>query len=123
MWRDEARLLDMLLAAKEVGRYTEGVTSEEFQRNRMLQHAVIRLIEIVGEAARNISADFKTAHPEIPWTGIISMRNRLAHEYFRVTVDKVWEVVNKDVPALVGLVEPLVPPDEPNAAREEGGAE
>jgi uncharacterized protein with HEPN domain len=113
----------MLLAAKEVGRYTAGVTFEEFQRNRMLQHAAIRLVEILGEAARNISAEFKTAHPEIPWSGITSMRNRLAHEYFRVTSDKVWEVVNKDLPALVELIEPLVPPDEPNAAREEGGVE
>jgi uncharacterized protein with HEPN domain len=51
MWRDDARLLDMLLAAKELGKYTEGVTLEEFDRNRLLQHAVIRLIEIVGEAA------------------------------------------------------------------------
>jgi uncharacterized protein with HEPN domain len=123
MWRDDARLLDMLLAAKEVGRYTEGVTLEEFQRNRMLQHAVLRLVEIVGEAARNISAEFKTAHPEIPWSGIISMRNRLAHEYFRVTSDKVWEVVDKDLPALVGLIEPLVLPDEPDVAPEEGGVE
>jgi uncharacterized protein with HEPN domain len=111
MWRDEARLLDMLLAAKESSEFTEGVTQEGFDRDRRLQHAVIRLIEIVGEAARNISAEFKAAHPEIPWSGIISMRNRLVHEYFRVTSDKVWEVVRKDIPALIALIEPLVPPE------------
>jgi len=93
MWRDDARLLDMLMAAKERGKYTEGITQEEFDRDRILQHAVIRLIEIVGEAARNMSNEFKAAHPEIPWSGIVSMRNRLVHEYSRVTSDKVWEEV------------------------------
>jgi uncharacterized protein with HEPN domain len=107
----------MLLAAKELSKYTQGVTLEEFERNRLLQHAVIRLIEIVGEAARNISTEFKAAHAEIPWSEIVSMRNRLVHEYFRVASDKVWEVVNKDVPALVALIEPLVPPEEPRAPR------
>jgi uncharacterized protein with HEPN domain len=71
------------------------------------------LIEIVGEAARNISTEFKATHPEIPWSGIISMRNRLVHEYFRVSSERVWEVVNKDIPALIVLIEPLVPPEEP----------
>jgi uncharacterized protein with HEPN domain len=114
MWRDEARLLDMLLAAKELEKYTKDVKLDEFDRNRLLQHAVIRLIEIVGEAARNISSEFKTAHPEIPWSGIVSMRNRLVHEYFRVATDRVWEVVHRDIPALVVLIEPLVPPEEPS---------
>jgi len=121
MWRDDARLLDMLLAAKESSKYTEGVTLEEFDRNRLLQHAVTRLIEIVGEAARNISTEFKAAHPEIPWSGIVGMRNRLVHEYFRVAPDKVWEVVKKDIPALIALIEPLVPPEEPNPDAERGG--
>jgi uncharacterized protein with HEPN domain len=113
MWRDDARLLDMLLAARELDKYTEGVSFEEFDRNRLLQHAVIRLIEIIGEAARNISAEFKAAHPEIPWSGMVGMRNRLIHEYFRVDTDKVWEVAKKDMAALVALIEPLVPPEEP----------
>jgi uncharacterized protein with HEPN domain len=123
MWRDDARLLDMLLAAKELSKYTEGVTLEEFDRNRLLQHAVIRLIGIVGEAARNISAEFKTAHPEISWSGIVSMRNRLVHEYFRVASDKVWEVVKKEMPELIALIEPLVPPEEPNADASGEGVE
>lgn len=113
MWRDDARLLDMLLAARELDKYTKGVTFEAFDENRLLQHAVIRLIEIIGEAARNISADFKATHPEIPWAGIIGIRNRLIHEYFRVASDKVWEVVKKDLPGLIAQIEPLVPPEEP----------
>jgi uncharacterized protein with HEPN domain len=112
MWRDEAFLLDILLAAKELRQFTEGVSYERFSNDRLLQHAVIRLIEIIGEAARNISSDFKDAHREIPWPSIVGMRHRLVHEYFRVASDKVWEVVQRDVPELVALVEPLVPPDE-----------
>ena len=111
MWRDDAFLLDMLLAARELRQFTEGVSFENFNNDRLLQHAVIRLIEIIGEAARNVSADFKAAHPEIPWAAIVGMRHRLVHEYFRVAPDKVWEVVQKDLPELVGLIEPLVPPD------------
>ncbi|HMD83978.1 MAG TPA: DUF86 domain-containing protein [Terriglobia bacterium] len=111
MWRDDARLLDMLLAARELDKYTEHVSFEAFESNRLLQHAVVRLIEIVGEAARNVSTEFKAAHPEIPWSGIVGMRNRLIHEYFRVAPDKVWEVVKKDMATLVALIEPLVPPE------------
>jgi uncharacterized protein with HEPN domain len=113
MWRDDARLLDMLLAARELDKYTTGVSFEEFDQNRLLQHAVIRLIEIVGEAARNVSSEFKAAHPEIPWLGIVGIRNQLIHEYFRVSPDKVWEVVKKDMAALIAQIEPLVPPEEP----------
>jgi uncharacterized protein with HEPN domain len=113
MWRDDAYLLDMLLAARELMRFTHGVSFEEFDENRLLQHAAVRLIQVVGEAARNISTEFKQAHPEIPWPGIVGMRHRLVHEYFRVAPDKVWEVVEKDIPSLINLIEPLVPPDQP----------
>ena len=113
MWRDDARLLDMLLAAKELAHFTNGVTFEAFEHNRLLQHGAVRLIEIIGEAARSISSDFKAAHPEIPWQGIVGIRNILIHEYFRVAPDKVWEVIEKDLPALIALIEPLVPPENP----------
>ena len=116
MWRDDAYLLDMLLAAREPTSFTNGVPFEEFDRNRLLQHAVVRLIQIVGEAARNISTEFKQAHPEVPWAGFVGMRHRLVHEYFRVASDKVWEVVQKDIPSLINLIEPLVPPDQPARA-------
>jgi uncharacterized protein with HEPN domain len=117
MWRDDAFLLDMLLAANELSQFTEGVSFDKFNQDRLLQHAAVRLIEIIGEAARNISAEFKADHPEIPWAGIIGMRHRLVHEYFRVASDKVWEVVRKDLPELIAVIEPLVPPDQPGEKR------
>jgi uncharacterized protein with HEPN domain len=113
MWRDDAYMLDMLLAAREIRELTEGTTWERFQGHRMMQHAVVRLIQVIGEASRKISPELRQANPQIPWHEIIGMRNRLIHEYFRIIPDKIWEAVQKDVPALIVLLEPLVPPDKP----------
>jgi len=111
MWRDEALLLDMLLAARKVSRYTQGFDAEQFDRDEIVQDAVMRHIQIIGEAARKISPEFQATHPEIPWSVIIGMRNRLVHEYFRIIRERVWQVVETDVPKLIALLEPLVPPE------------
>jgi uncharacterized protein with HEPN domain len=111
MWRDEAYLLDMLLAARKVLRFTAGVDQARFLADDMMQDAVMRQIQIVGEAARKLSPEWKEAHREIPWSAIIGMRHRLVHEYVSVIPDKVWEVVATDLPALILQLEPLVPPD------------
>ncbi len=113
MWRDEARLLDMLIAARKVRHFTQGATQEHFLGDELMQHGIMRLIEILGEAARNVSPELRQAHPEIPWKGIIGMRNRVVHEYFRLIPAKVWEVVEREIPALIPLLEPLVPSEEP----------
>jgi len=89
MWRDEACLLDMLLAARKIQQFSEGVTFEGFLADELTQHGIMRLIQILGEAARKISPEFRQAHPEIPWQGIIGMRNRMVHEYFRIIPAKV----------------------------------
>jgi len=115
MWRDEAYLLDMLLAAREIRQFVEGETKEHFSGNRMLQLALMRLIQTIGEAARRVSPEFQDNHLEIPWREIIGMRHRLVHEYFRIVPEKVWEIARKEIPALIPLIEPLVPPDEPEA--------
>lgn len=113
MWRDDAYLLDMLLAARKVMKYVQGVDFERFDQDEVLQDAVMRRIQIIGEAARKISLEFKEDHPEISWFEIIGMRNKLIHEYFRIISEKVWEAVANDIPTLIGLIEPLVPPDRP----------
>jgi len=60
-----------------------------------------------------VSDEMKAAHPEVPWVSIMSMRNRIVHEYFRLDLLKVWEVVTVDVPILITAIEPLVPPEKP----------
>ena len=112
MWRDDAYLLDMLIAARNVRRYSEGVTRERFMSDSILQNALMHLIQIIGEAARKVSPECRKAHPEIPWAEIVGVRHRLVHQYFKIIPEKVWDVVERDLPALIALLEPLVPPDE-----------
>jgi len=112
MWRDEAYLLDMLLAARKVRQFSQGVTWERFQADELMQNAMMMCVQQIGEAARKVSREFQEAHPEIPWREIVGMRHRLVHDYFHIIPEKVWEVVERDVPALIPLIEPLVPPQE-----------
>jgi len=110
MWRDDAYLLDMLLAAREIRDHASGVTWQRFSEDRILQNALMHLVQIIGEAARKISTEFQENHPEIPWTEVIGMRHRLVHEYFRIIPEKVWDVVQQDIAPLIETLEPLVPP-------------
>ena len=96
MWRDEAYLLDILLAAKRTREHAANLTWDDFQKSTLHQDAIVRTLGIIGEAAIKISQETKDAHPEIPWKELVGMRNRLIHEYFRVDIEKVWDTVNKD---------------------------
>jgi uncharacterized protein with HEPN domain len=111
MWRDDAYLLDMLLAAQRIQKYAHGYDFQRFEDDEVLQDAIMRRIQIIGEAARKVSAEFKEAHPEIPWADIIGMRHRLIHKYFQIITEKVWETVVKDIPELITMLEPLIPPE------------
>ncbi len=112
MQRDEAYLLDILIAARKALRFLEGMSWEDFQQSELHQNAVMRPLEIIGEAARRVSQQTRDAHPEIPWEEMIGMRNRLIHEYFRVNLKAVWDTVHNDLPSLIALIEPLVPPED-----------
>ncbi|MEN6335327.1 MAG: DUF86 domain-containing protein [Phycisphaerales bacterium] len=112
MWRDDAYILDMLLAARKVLEFTKGVDWHRFEHDDLVQNAVMRHFQIIGEAASRVSPGYKGDHPEIPWKEIVDMRNRLVHEYFRILPDRVWDVVERHVPVLVRMLEPLVPPDD-----------
>lgn len=111
MWRDDAWLLDMLIAARKAVTYTQGMTVNQFATNELAQNAVIRVLEIVGEAARQVSLKKQDAHPEIPWAELVGLRNRLIHEYFRIDVEKVWDMVRDEIPGLIVALEQLVPPE------------
>ena len=111
MRRDDAYLLDMLLAAREARKFAADLTFTAFERNRMAQLAVLKAVEIVGEAASRVNTGGKEAHPEIPWQEIIGMRNRLVHAYFDINLDILWQTIQEDLPRLIALLEPLVPPE------------
>ena len=112
MRRDDAYLLDMLLAARKARAFIAGMTWEDFNRSDLHQNAVLRVLEIIGEASARISPETRAAHPEIPWTQMVGMRNRLIHEYFRVNWLTVWETVQRDLEDLIAHIEPLIPPEE-----------
>ena len=75
------------------------------------QNAVMKAVEIVGEAASRLTAETKEAHPEIEWNEIIGMRHRLVHGYFAINYGRVWEVVHNDLPKLISQLEAIVPPE------------
>jgi uncharacterized protein with HEPN domain len=112
MQRDDAYLLDILIAARKALKFLAGMTWEEFERSELHQNAVMRPLEIIGEAARRVSQQTRDAHPEIPWEQMIGIRNRLIHEYFRVNLATVWDTVQNDLPRLIALIEPLVPSED-----------
>ena len=80
--------------------YTRYVTKEEFFSNFMIQDAVVRNLEIIGEASKNIPTEVKEKFKAIPWRDINAMRNKLVHEYFRVDAETVWNVVQLDLQEL-----------------------
>ncbi len=88
-------------AAERASSYTEKMTSEEFLGDTKTQDAVIRNIEIIGEATKNLSDDLRDRHPEIPWKGLAGMRDRLIHQYFGVNLDIVWSVAKDELPEIL----------------------
>ena len=112
MSRDIASLRDMLEAATKIRAFTSGLTREAFRSDEITHLAIIRLIEVIGEAARQVSAEFRASHPDIPWRAIIGMRNELIHAYHHVNLDNVWQVATESVPELIAQLEPLIPPED-----------
>lgn len=112
MSRDPQYLLDVLIAAKLALTYVAGKTQEEFLADTQCQDAVIRRLEIIGEAARRLSRQTRTTLPELAWNAMIGMRNAMIHEYDDVDLSIVWDTVRSDLPSLIRAIEPLVPPKE-----------
>ena len=107
--RDDALYLRHILeAAEQIQSYVAGVDEPAFEQTRMLQDAVVRQLEIMGEAAKQLSSEIRRANPQIRWQDIAGMRDKLIHHYFGVDLKVVWETARRDVPALArGLAELL----------------
>ncbi len=112
MWRDDAWLLDMLQACRKALHHAEGLTEDRFHVSGLHQDAIIRQLTIHGEAAKEISPDFRNAHPEIPWKKIAGLRDVVVHAYFRVDLDQVWRIVRDELPSLTVALERVVPPED-----------
>ena len=106
--RDPAYLEDMLEAIERIRRYVGRKRRAGFLGDSLLQDAVIRNVEIVGEAASRVSPKFAAQQAELPWRAIVGMRHRLVHVYLKVNLDTVWEVVERDLPVLVPRLRALL---------------
>ena len=107
--KDTSYLWDMLDAARANCEFVKGRTYNDYDNDRMLRGGVERHLEILGEAARRVSSEYHEAHPEIPWSRIISRRNVLIHEYGEIKPARVWDVAANSIPELIGHLESLVP--------------
>jgi uncharacterized protein with HEPN domain len=110
-WRDAALLLDIMLAAEDALSFIEGLNESAFLESALHQSAVIRKLEVMGEAAGKVSKAFCAAHPAIPWKQMTGLRHRLIHDYGDVRLDIVWRVVSEQLPSLIALLRPLIPPN------------
>jgi uncharacterized protein with HEPN domain len=112
---DRLRLRHMLDAGREAVRFTQGKTRGDLDRDRVLALALVKLLEIVGEAASRVTAESQRADPSIPWRDIVAMRNRLIHGYFDVDLDRVWDTVTDDLPPLLAHLEAALARPETSA--------
>lgn len=98
-------MLDACSRARELAKPRD---RKDLDRDWMATLALERLVEIIGEAARRLSVETREAHPEIPWSQIVGMRDRLAHGYDQVDLDRLWVVVDQDLPKLTADLERIV---------------
>ena len=110
---DVIRLRHMLDAAHEAMGFVQGRTRADLNDDRMLVLSLVKDIEIIGEAAYQISEITRDQLQGIPWDDIIGMRHRLVHAYFDINLDVLWRTVQHDLPALIAVLKPLVPEENP----------
>lgn len=105
---DEALFVDILLAARQAREFSRGVSLDDFLEDRMLQLAIEKLIEIMGEAASRMTPGALALFPSVPWRDIVGMRHRMVHDYAHVNLVKVWEVLDQDLEPLIAVIEAVV---------------
>ena len=105
---DSVRLKHILDAASEAVALCQGRRRKDLDTDRMLNLSLVRLLEIMGEAAAGISDELKEAHPNVPWHQMTAMRNRLILGYFDINLDVVWQTVNGDLPSLIQQISDIL---------------
>ena len=110
---DDIRLRHMLDHAREARSMVQGKKRADLKKDRMLELALVRLIEVIGEAAARVSPEGCNKYPRVPWSEIVGMRNRLVHGYDQVDLDVLWDTIEYDLTPLVGEPERILEPKTP----------
>ena len=108
MPRDKSSLIDILNSCESIARFISNKLKDEFYNDEMLQEAVMRKIEIIGEATNRISDDLKNLYPDFPWKKMKAIRNILIHMYDELDLDIVWDTANNDIPILKNRIKEII---------------
>ncbi len=111
MKKDEAFLKHILDAISDVENFSKNVTRAEFLGNKEKQYAVLRALEIMGEASKNLSEQLKGKHTEVPWRDVAGMRDKLIHGYFGVKLEMVWETIRNELPKIKKQIREILKED------------
>lgn len=108
---DRVRILHMRDACQSALRFVVGRSRRDLDQDEMLLFALVRAVEIVGEAAAKVSTETQSASPQLPWREVVGIRNRLVHAYFDIDRDILWNTAQQDVPYLLALLDTLLTSD------------
>jgi len=106
--KDDFAYIDhILISIKKIKAFTKDFSKSDFDTNEMVQDAVIRNIEIIGEATKKISEELKSKYKEIPWKEMSGMRDKLIHDYMGIDCDVVWKTITDDIPLIESLIKKI----------------
>jgi len=105
-------LKDMLENAQRALRFAKGMVYEDFLKDDKTVYAVIRAVEVIGEAAGNIPEEIRAKYPDLPWRDIRGMRSKLVHQYFGVNMAVVWQTIHEDLPPLAAILKKIIKQEE-----------
>ncbi len=106
--RNELFLEDILECCNNIEEFLVGKVETDLAENKMLRDAIVRNIEIIGEASKNLSDDLRDENPQVRWRDIMRMRDKLVHHYFRLNLEIVWQTATQNIPKLKSEVEKIV---------------
>jgi len=106
--RDRDYISDIWDSIKKIALYIEDLTCDEFMEDSKTQDAVVRNLEVMGEATKNLSIRLRKKYPQIPWRNLAGLRDKLTHAYFRIDYDIVWNIIANELPRLLPQIEELL---------------
>ncbi|MBD2310812.1 DUF86 domain-containing protein [Desertifilum sp. FACHB-1129] len=113
MSRDDAALLDIIRAGQLILEFAQGLSREQLNSDVRTQSAILYQIAVMGEATKRLSREFREQHPEAPWDDMAGMRDIVAHQYDRIDLDIVWQVIQRNIPELLSVLVTLLPHPDP----------